>query len=153
MAKSYGCKDFCWIIGAPAQKKGSEGRWRECSGTLDGDHYRCLYESSPDVSAFFSEFDAYLGGNATFTAAEQNGYRLFNRRAHCSQRPCNISQLRDESREVSSLFVNSFGMSSARILNRKACLNGSESADDRRSVSLKSHISRNAVAAWRNADT
>jgi hypothetical protein len=70
MAKSYGCKDFCWIIGAPAQKKGSEGRWRECSGTLDGDHYRCLYESSPDVSAFFSEFDAYLGGNATFTAAE-----------------------------------------------------------------------------------
>jgi hypothetical protein len=38
-------------------------------------------------------------------------------------------------------------------LSRKLGSNGNESADDARSVSLKSSISRNAVPAWRNADT
>jgi cytochrome c peroxidase len=47
------------------------------------------YESSPDVSAFSSKFDAYLAGNAQLTAAEQNGYELFNGKARCNQ--CHLS--------------------------------------------------------------
>jgi len=47
------------------------------------------YESSPDVSAFSSKFDAYLAGNATLTAAELNGYTLFNGKARCNQ--CHLS--------------------------------------------------------------
>jgi cytochrome c peroxidase len=47
------------------------------------------YEASPDVSAFSSKFDAYLAGNATLTSAEQNGYSLFNGKAHCNQ--CHLS--------------------------------------------------------------
>ena len=47
------------------------------------------YESSSDVSAFSSKFDAYLAGNATLTASEQNGYTLFNGKARCNQ--CHLS--------------------------------------------------------------
>jgi cytochrome c peroxidase len=47
------------------------------------------YESSPDVSAFSSKFDAYLAGNAQLSAEEQEGYQLFNGKAHCNQ--CHLS--------------------------------------------------------------
>lgn len=47
------------------------------------------YESSPDVSAFSSKFDAYLAGNANLSAAELRGYELFNGKAHCNQ--CHLS--------------------------------------------------------------
>jgi cytochrome c peroxidase len=47
------------------------------------------YESSPDVSAFSSKFDAYLAGNATLTTAELNGYTLFNGKGRCNQ--CHLS--------------------------------------------------------------
>jgi cytochrome c peroxidase len=47
------------------------------------------YESSSDVSAFSSKFDAYLAGNATLTAAELNGYTLFNGKGRCNQ--CHLS--------------------------------------------------------------
>jgi cytochrome c peroxidase len=47
------------------------------------------YESSPDVSAFSSKFDAYLAGNATLSTAEQNGYALFNGKGKCNQ--CHLS--------------------------------------------------------------
>lgn len=47
------------------------------------------YESSSEVSGFSSKFDAFLAGNAQLTAAEQNGYELFNGKAHCNQ--CHLS--------------------------------------------------------------
>jgi cytochrome c peroxidase len=47
------------------------------------------YESSPDVSAFSSKFDAYLAGNADLSATELHGYELFNGKAHCNQ--CHLS--------------------------------------------------------------
>jgi cytochrome c peroxidase len=47
------------------------------------------YESSPDVSAFSSKFDAYLAGNEQLTAQELNGYELFNGKARCNQ--CHLS--------------------------------------------------------------
>jgi cytochrome c peroxidase len=47
------------------------------------------YESSPDVSAFSSKFDAYLAGNATLSATELAGYTLFNGKAGCNQ--CHLS--------------------------------------------------------------
>lgn len=47
------------------------------------------YESSPDVSAFSSKFDAYLAGNEQLTAQELNGYEVFNGKAHCNQ--CHLS--------------------------------------------------------------
>jgi cytochrome c peroxidase len=47
------------------------------------------YESSPDVSAFSSKFDAFLAGNATLSGTEQAGYALFNGRGHCNQ--CHLS--------------------------------------------------------------
>jgi cytochrome c peroxidase len=47
------------------------------------------YEASSDVSGFSSKFDAYLAGNATLSAAELNGYTLFNGKAHCNQ--CHLS--------------------------------------------------------------
>ena len=43
------------------------------------------YESSSEVSAFSSKFDAWLAGNADLTASEQRGYELFNGKAHCNQ--------------------------------------------------------------------
>ncbi len=48
-----------------------------------------VYESSSDVSAFSSKYDAYLAGNATLTTAELNGYALFNGKARCNQ--CHLS--------------------------------------------------------------
>ncbi|MEA3110154.1 MAG: cytochrome c peroxidase [Gammaproteobacteria bacterium] len=47
------------------------------------------YESSSEVSAFSSKFDAYLAGNATLTTAELNGYTLFNGKGRCNQ--CHLS--------------------------------------------------------------
>jgi len=47
------------------------------------------YESSPDVSAFSSKYDAYLAGNAVLSAQELHGYRLFNGKAGCNQ--CHLS--------------------------------------------------------------
>jgi len=47
------------------------------------------YESSSDVSAFSSKYDAYLAGNAQLTAQELNGYQLFNGKASCNQ--CHLS--------------------------------------------------------------
>jgi cytochrome c peroxidase len=42
------------------------------------------YEISSSVSPFTSKFDAYLAGNATLTAQEQNGYNLFRGKAQCN---------------------------------------------------------------------
>jgi cytochrome c peroxidase len=47
------------------------------------------YESSADVSAFSSKFDAYLAGNAQLSGQELSGYELFNGKAHCNQ--CHLS--------------------------------------------------------------
>ena len=47
------------------------------------------YESSSDVSAFSSKFDAYLAGNATLSSEELEGYELFNGKAGCNQ--CHLS--------------------------------------------------------------
>ena len=47
------------------------------------------YESSPDVSAFSSKFDAYLAGNADLSSEELEGYQLFNGKAGCNQ--CHLS--------------------------------------------------------------
>jgi cytochrome c peroxidase len=47
------------------------------------------YESSSDVSAFSSKFDAYLAGNADLSAEELDGYQLFNGKARCNQ--CHLS--------------------------------------------------------------
>jgi cytochrome c peroxidase len=47
------------------------------------------YESSSDVSAFSSKFDAYLAGNANLSAEELDGYQLFNGKARCNQ--CHLS--------------------------------------------------------------
>jgi len=47
------------------------------------------YESSSDVSAFSSKFDAYLAGNAQLSGQELAGYELFNGKAHCNQ--CHLS--------------------------------------------------------------
>ena len=47
------------------------------------------YEASSEVNSFSSKFDAYLAGNAQLTPAEQNGYELFNGKAHCNQ--CHVS--------------------------------------------------------------
>jgi cytochrome c peroxidase len=43
-----------------------------------------FYESSPDVSAFSSKFDAFLAGKYTFTAQEMAGYKLFRGKANCN---------------------------------------------------------------------
>jgi cytochrome c peroxidase len=42
------------------------------------------YESSPNVSAFSSKFDAFLAGSATLTADEMAGYNLFRGKANCN---------------------------------------------------------------------
>lgn len=47
------------------------------------------YEASSEVSGFSSKFDAWLAGNAELTAEEQQGYELFNGKAHCNQ--CHLS--------------------------------------------------------------
>lgn len=47
------------------------------------------YEASPEVSGFSSKFDAWLAGNAELTSEEQQGYELFNGKAHCNQ--CHLS--------------------------------------------------------------
>jgi cytochrome c peroxidase len=43
------------------------------------------YESSSEVSAFSSKYDAWLAGNATLTPSEQHGYELFNGAGKCNQ--------------------------------------------------------------------
>jgi cytochrome c peroxidase len=43
-----------------------------------------FYESSPDVSAFSSKFDAFLKGKYTLTADEQAGYDLFRGKGNCN---------------------------------------------------------------------
>jgi cytochrome c peroxidase len=47
------------------------------------------FESSAEVSAFSSKFDAFLAGNATLSGAELAGYQLFNGKAGCNQ--CHLS--------------------------------------------------------------
>ena len=47
------------------------------------------YESSSDVSAFSSKFDAFLAGNAQLSGEELEGYQLFNGKARCNQ--CHLS--------------------------------------------------------------
>ncbi len=42
------------------------------------------YETSPDVSAFSSKFDAYLHGDVTLSADEMAGYNLFRGKANCN---------------------------------------------------------------------
>src|SRR6266566_8907192 len=42
------------------------------------------YETSPDVSAFSSKFDAYLHGDVTLSADEKAGYDLFRGKANCN---------------------------------------------------------------------
>jgi cytochrome c peroxidase len=42
------------------------------------------YETSPDVSAFSSKFDAFLKGTYTMTSDEMAGYNLFRGKANCN---------------------------------------------------------------------
>ncbi len=42
------------------------------------------YEHSVQVSAFSSKFDAFLKGNATLTADEMAGFKLFNGKGNCN---------------------------------------------------------------------
>jgi cytochrome c peroxidase len=42
------------------------------------------YETSPDVSAFSSKFDAFLAGSYTMTSDEMAGYNLFRGKANCN---------------------------------------------------------------------
>ncbi len=42
------------------------------------------YESSVQVTAFSSKFDAFLAGNYTMTPIEQQGYNLFHGKANCN---------------------------------------------------------------------
>jgi cytochrome c peroxidase len=42
------------------------------------------YESSPDVSAFSSKFDAFLNGKTTLSADEMAGMELFNGKGNCN---------------------------------------------------------------------
>src|SRR6266850_5333399 len=42
------------------------------------------YETSTDVSAFSSKFDAYLHGDVTLSAEEMAGYNLFRGKANCN---------------------------------------------------------------------
>lgn len=42
------------------------------------------YESSPEVNAFSSKFDAYLGGKVQLTPEEQAGFTLFKGKAGCT---------------------------------------------------------------------
>ena len=42
------------------------------------------YEASLDVSAFSSKFDAFLAGDATLSADEMAGFKLFNGRGNCN---------------------------------------------------------------------
>jgi cytochrome c peroxidase len=56
-----------------------------------------FYESSTDVSAFTSKFDAYLAGSYEFTEDEQAGYDLFRGKGNCNS--CHldgVSTLLDE---------------------------------------------------------
>jgi cytochrome c peroxidase len=68
------------------------------------------YESSPDVSAFSSKYDAYLAGNTQLSGAEQHGYELFNGKAGCNQ--CHLSGTAADSRgtqtpaDVAPLFTD-----------------------------------------------
>jgi cytochrome c peroxidase len=68
------------------------------------------YESSPDVSAFSSKFDAYLAGNAELSGAELTGYGLFNGKAGCNQ--CHLSgtavdtQTSQKAADVAPLFTD-----------------------------------------------
>jgi cytochrome c peroxidase len=43
-----------------------------------------FYESSPDVSAFSSKFDAFLAGDDTLTDDEMAGYQLFRGKGNCN---------------------------------------------------------------------
>jgi cytochrome c peroxidase len=43
-----------------------------------------FFESSPNVTAFSSKFDAFLKGNYTLTADEQAGYDLFKGKGNCN---------------------------------------------------------------------
>jgi cytochrome c peroxidase len=43
-----------------------------------------FFEASPDVSAFSSKFDAFLDGNATLTADEMAGLKLFDGKGNCN---------------------------------------------------------------------
>jgi cytochrome c peroxidase len=43
-----------------------------------------FFESSPDISAFSSKFDAYLHGTYTLTPDEMAGYNLFRGKANCN---------------------------------------------------------------------
>jgi cytochrome c peroxidase len=47
------------------------------------------YETSPDVSAFSSKFDAFLKGATTLTADEKAGMDLFNGKGNCNS--CHLS--------------------------------------------------------------
>jgi cytochrome c peroxidase len=43
------------------------------------------YEASALVNPFTSKFDYYLAGNASLTAEERAGYKLFDGKGHCNQ--------------------------------------------------------------------
>jgi cytochrome c peroxidase len=43
-----------------------------------------FYQSSPDIDAFSSKFDAYLAGNYELTADEMAGYQLFRGKGKCN---------------------------------------------------------------------
>jgi cytochrome c peroxidase len=47
-----------------------------------------FFESSPDLSAFSSKFDAFLKGTYTMTSDEMAGYNLFRGKANCNS--CHI---------------------------------------------------------------
>jgi len=67
------------------------------------------YESSSEVSAFSSKFDAFLAGNADLTASELRGYELFNGKAHCNQCHVNGNEVNSpglEPADVAPLFTD-----------------------------------------------
>jgi cytochrome c peroxidase len=61
------------------------------------------YEAGPEVSPFSSKFDAWLAGNASLSSSEQNGFNLFNGKAHCNQ--CHLS----------GNAINSIGLAAADV--------------------------------------
>jgi len=66
------------------------------------------FESSPDVSAFSSKFDAFLAGKYTLTPDEMAGYKLFNGKGNCNS--CHI-----DGRSTLCLDNNDYGCNSTGL--------------------------------------
>lgn len=73
-------------VNPPAQKVGLSPSDRTRSNQAFDEFGQSIaaYESSAEVSAFTSKFDAYLAGTATLTVAEMAGYNLFRGKGNCN---------------------------------------------------------------------